>query len=92
LVSVNARKQTENIYFGTRSEYYKQLIFEQLATLKGSDYKGERVIIKGCSDKEIPVSAYVELTKKLQPFAQSIMFGEACSNVPIFKRPRELKK
>jgi len=44
------------------------------------------VIIKGCSDKKIPISAYHILTTKLKPLAKSIMFGEACSAVPVFKK------
>ena len=49
-------------------------------------YKNKPLIIKGCSNKPIPNSAYVALIKKLQPVAKSIMFGEACSAVPIFKK------
>ena len=82
----------EVLFQGNKQEYLKQYLHNTLKSMDGSKYKGERVIIKGCSDIEIPVSAYVDLTSKLRPFAQSIMFGEACSNVPIFKRPRELKK
>ncbi len=55
-----------------------------------SSYEGERVVIKGCSNKPVPVSAYLELTKQLRPYAQSIMFGEPCSTVPVFKRPRKV--
>jgi len=49
-------------------------------------YKNKPLIIKGCSNKPIPNSAYVALIKRLQPVAKSIMFGEACSAVPIFKK------
>ena len=48
-------------------------------------YKGKPVIIKGCSDQKIPLSAYSVLLEKLQHQAKSIMFGEACSSVPIYK-------
>ena len=47
------------------------------------------MIIKGCSDKKIPISAYHILTTKLKPLAKSIMFGEACSAVPVFKKTSE---
>ena len=49
------------------------------------DFKGERVIIKGCSNKPIPETAYIQLIEKLQPVVKSIMFGEACSTVPLYK-------
>ena len=46
----------------------------------------KRVLVKGCSDFSIPENAYVELVEKLRPIVKSLMFGEACSNVPIFKK------
>ena len=49
-------------------------------------YKGKSVIIKGCSDEKIPISAYHLITTKLKPIAKSIMYGEACSAVPIHKK------
>jgi hypothetical protein len=49
-------------------------------------YRDQRVVIKGCGDTEVPVSAYVELTKRLTPIVKSLMFGEPCSTVPIYKR------
>jgi hypothetical protein len=51
-----------------------------------SQYKDVRVIVKGCGEKPIPTQAYVAITSKLLPFAKSVMYGEACSNVPVFKR------
>ena len=51
-----------------------------------SDLKDKRVIIKGCSNKPVPLNAYTQLTHKLKSVAKSIMFGEACSSVPIHKR------
>ena len=51
-----------------------------------SDLKGKPVIIKGCSNKPVPQDAYLLATAKIQSFAKSVMYGEACSSVPIFKR------
>jgi hypothetical protein len=50
-----------------------------------SDYKDKPVIIKGCSDQKIPLASYSIILEKLQPIAKSIMFGEACSSVPVYK-------
>ena len=53
-----------------------------------SEYKDSPVIIKGCADKSIPPSAYTLLIDKIQPIARTIMFGEACSTVPLYKRKK----
>lgn len=54
-----------------------------------SDYQNKPVIIKGCADKPIPETAFVLLMQKLQPLARSIMYGEACSSVPLYKKARQ---
>ena len=62
-----------------------KLVTDMVNTFNFSIYKGKPVIIKGCSDQKIPLSAYSVLLEKLQLEAKSIMFGEACSSVPIYK-------
>ena len=65
----------------------ESLLFEEaLAKLDVNKFEDERVIIKGCSNKPVPDHAYVLLTQKLSGIAKSIMFGEACSTVPIYKK------
>lgn len=71
-------------------EFLARLYEDALAGLDTEPYRGQRVVIKGCSDKPVPPSAYVTLTRLLQPLAQSVMYGEPCSTVPVFKRPRTL--
>lgn len=51
-----------------------------------SEFKDRLVIIKGCSNKPVPPNAYLLITQKLQPVVKSLMYGEACSSVPLFKR------
>lgn len=53
-----------------------------------SEYEGKPIIVKGCANKPIPASAFSFLIKKLQPVAKSIMYGEACSTVPVYKRKK----
>jgi hypothetical protein len=53
-------------------------------------YKDKRVMIRGCGDKELPESAFSDAVTMLKPYAKSIMYGEACSNVPIYKSKSEL--
>ena len=60
-----------------------------LERLDYTPYKNQSVIIKGCSKKPVPKSAYILAAQKLQPFAKSIMYGEACSAVPLYKAPKK---
>ena len=80
------------------SPFAKKIVVGNLAALETSifhdiinnlnieEFKNKPVIIKGCANKPIPETAYVQLIEKLQPIAKSIMFGEACSTVPLFKK------
>ena len=68
-------------------ENLESLIFhEPINTLNINHFKNQRVIVKGCSNLPIPESAYVAITNKLSPVVKSIMYGEACSSVPIYKK------
>ncbi|MBI35162.1 MAG: hypothetical protein CMP67_07350 [Flavobacteriales bacterium] len=61
------------------------LLRRSIEALNSADYQNKRVIIKGCGKETIPESAYITITQKLQPVVKSLMFGEACSTVPVFK-------
>lgn len=68
-------------------EHLESIIYSQIISeLDTSEYKDAPVIIKGCSHKPVPANALVFLSQKLKPIAKSIMFGEACSSVPLYKR------
>lgn len=71
---------------GTSKTLETVLYQEALATLEVEQFRDERVIVKGCSKYPVPTSAYVEFVAKLRPIAKSVMYGEACSSVPLFKR------
>ena len=68
-------------------ELLENIIFQEVVNnIPIDSYKNVPVIIKGCSDKYIPDSAYAQLTQRLMPVVRSLMFGEACSSVPLFKK------
>ncbi len=70
-------------------ELLETTIFQEIINnLKTSDYKNKPIIIKGCANKPIPDTASVQLVEKLQPIAKSILFGEACSTVPLYKQKK----
>lgn len=86
LLSAKITPFAKKVIFGTLSDLEDLLFREQLSKLDPNDYKDTKVVIKGCSKVAVPESAYVEITRLLQPVVSSIMYGEPCSTVPIFKR------
>lgn len=86
LVATYATPFATDIFEGTENEFIKSFYFNKLSTFSAENFTDKRIVIKGCSDKPVPPEAYVALTRKLQPFAKSIMFGEPCSTVPIYKK------
>ena len=75
-----------NVVFGDEKNLISTLLLKNIAAVKGEEYTDKRVVIKGCGDVAIPETAYVEITNKLLPFVKSIMYGEPCSTVPIYKK------
>jgi hypothetical protein len=86
LVASNLQPVAKEVVFGEEKSILNTLLLRNLAVIKGEDYQDKRVVVKGCGDVAIPESAYVEITNKLRPHVKSIMYGEPCSTVPIFKR------
>jgi hypothetical protein len=76
----------KEIVFGDEDTLFDTLFLKNLRTIEPHNFEDKRVVVKGCGDKRIPESAYVEITRILRPVARSIMYGEPCSTVPIFKK------
>ena len=76
----------KEIVFGDEKNLVKTILLKNLSLIKTENFDGKRVVIKGCGDIEIPEAAYVEITNKLRPFVKSIMYGEPCSTVPVYKK------
>lgn len=85
LLSLALQPYAKRIFFGNLLDVENMLFSEKIAALNLFDYKDARVVIKGCSDKPVPLNAYVQLTALLKPLAKSIMYGEPCSTVPLYK-------
>ncbi len=71
--------------FGNKETTEEKLLLHNIDSLNIEQYKDKRLLIKGCGDKPVPLSAYLEITRLLRPVAKSIMYGEACSSVPVYK-------
>lgn len=76
----------KKIVFGNLKTLETVLYNEALSKINPADYADQRIVIKGCSNLPVPESAYVEITRILQPIAKSIMYGEPCSTVPLYKK------
>ncbi|MDX1630126.1 MAG: DUF2480 family protein [Fulvivirga sp.] len=75
--------------FGSEQELEKIILKESLSQIDPEKYQDKKLVIKGCGDPRITEFAYVEIVRILKPVASSIMYGEPCSTVPIYKKPRK---
>jgi len=85
LITAKIADAAKKIVHGNRENLETLLLHDAIADHDFSPLKNKRVLVKGCSDILIPENAYIELVEQLKPLVKSLMFGEACSNVPIFK-------
>jgi hypothetical protein len=74
-------------YVGAAAELQKHLLIKNIAAIDLNEFADQRIVIKGCGDINIESFAYAEITKVLVPVVKSIMYGEPCSTVPVYKRP-----
>lgn len=86
LLSNRLSPYVNELVFGSLETLEAILLSKALAKIDFNNFANERVVVKGCADIDIPVFAYVEITRQLSKVAKSIMYGEPCSTVPIYKR------
>ncbi|MBG6063233.1 hypothetical protein IWX83_003043 [Flavobacterium sp. CG_9.1] len=89
LVAIQLAPFAKKIINGTIEDLEASLYEELLPKMDFSVYQNKPVIIKGCAKKPVPMRAYVLAAHYLQPFARSIMYGEACSAVPLYKASKK---
>jgi len=77
-----------DILYGTRDAVINSIFKERLDRFDWSQYSDKFVLLKGCSKINVPPSVYMHATKKLLPHVSKLMYGEACSNVPVYRRQR----
>ncbi|TRX62520.1 DUF2480 family protein [Fulvivirga sp. M361] len=82
-------KNAHHIVMGSLEALEQSLFQEALSKINIRDFEGGKVVIKGCGELPVPDSAYIELTRLLTPVVSSIMYGEPCSTVPIYKAPKK---
>jgi len=88
LVGSKLGESGANYVIGNAETLSLKLLLDKIDAINLEDYQDGRIIIKGCADVHQPEVAMTELVRKLQPVAKSIMYGEPCSTVPVFKRKK----
>ncbi|TAH10015.1 MAG: DUF2480 family protein [Runella slithyformis] len=91
LLTLHLSPYAHTVVFGDLEALEAKLFDEALEKINLEDFREARVVVKGCSKYPVPVSAYVQITRKLQPVVQSLLFGEPCSTVPLFKKPKSIQ-
>ncbi|WMJ71560.1 DUF2480 family protein [Cytophagaceae bacterium ABcell3] len=88
LLASKLNQFAHKVVFGGLDHLEQALFHEQLLKINTNEFVDKRVVVKGCGDLPVPVFAYVEVTNLLTPVVKSLMFGEPCSTVPVYKKPK----
>jgi len=86
LVASYVQPVAMDVVFGNEITLINTIFLKKIGTVDFEIYTDKRVVVKGCGDVQVPETAYLEITSKLRPYAKSIMYGEPCSTVPIYKK------
>lgn len=86
LIVANLSPFSKAIYYGDESRTKELVLLDAIQKLDTTIYAEQRVVVKGCGDTPIGESAYIAITQKLRPIVKSIMYGEPCSTVPVYKK------
>jgi hypothetical protein len=85
LVTSYLQPYAKEVIMGDEMTVLRQLITNRIQSIDPGEYKDKKIVVKGCGEKPVGDFAYLEITKVLRPVAKSIMYGEPCSTVPVFK-------
>ena len=86
VVAMRLQPYAAKVIYGDLKKLEEELFEEQVSKIRIEDFRDKRIVIKGCSGNTVPPSVYLHLTSMLLPVVKSIMYGEPCSTVPIYKR------
>ena len=86
LVTSYLNTANSEIHFGTKENVFQKIFTNNIDAINPSEFEGKKVIVKGCGSIKISEEHYITISKKLLPLVSSLMFGEACSAVPVFKK------
>lgn len=86
LAAVYLKTNAAEIYFDNPDGWKEKRMLKNIEEIDVENYRDRRVVVKGCGEEKIPDSAYFEITKRLLPVVKSILYGEPCSTVPVYKK------
>ncbi len=86
LIVANLTPFAKAIYFGDENKTRELVLLQAINNIDNSIYEDQRIVVKGCGDTPFGESAYIAITQKLRPVVKSIMYGEPCSTVPVYKK------
>jgi hypothetical protein len=86
LIVANLSPYVKAVYFGDENKTRELVLLEEIQKIDAASYIDQRVVVKGCGDTPIGESAFIAITQKLRPVVKSIMYGEPCSTVPVYKK------
>ncbi|UAY52091.1 DUF2480 family protein [Ferruginibacter albus] len=86
LVASYLQPVAQDVFFGTEEQLKENILLKNISQLNKEEFIDKRIVVKGCGELPIKEAAYLEITKLLRPVAKSIMYGEPCSTVPIYKK------
>jgi len=89
LVAAYLQAVARDVVMGDEREVHKTVFLKNILNINPVEYADKRIVVKGCGDTPIGEFAYLEITKLLRPVAKTIMYGEPCSTVPIYKAPQK---
>ncbi|MGB0525370.1 MAG: DUF2480 family protein [Flammeovirgaceae bacterium] len=89
LLTLKLDQYANLVVFGSLEDLETTLFRDALQRIDFTEFEDRPVVVKGCGDIPVPTSAYVEISRLLRPVAKSIMYGEPCSTVPLYKKPRK---
>ena len=89
LVAISLEPFAKTLVFGNKGDLEKEIWRKALDTIDYEALEGKKIVVKGCSDIDIPTATYVEFIRRLRPIATKLMYGEPCSTVPLYKKPKQ---
>ena len=90
LISSVLLQTAHAVMMGDENEVTKKILIKNIQQIEIKEFTDKRIVIKGCGETPIPEEAYLEITNLLRPVAKSIMYGEPCSTVPVYKKQTPL--